>query len=171
MITKLSVAPASVVSRPLTEAQREARVMKIIRSLGVWHYKVADKFTKGIPDRYLAGGNWIEFKQEHVSGNRDFCLQRGVSAAQRTFLKTAHAQGDRTYLCVFVIREDEVPVMILVPFWYADKRQMWTPDMVRRWGVPYKSVEMVDYLDKVFGSGYARNSSRDFYVDPARGME
>lgn len=168
---KLFVEKASVLNRSLTEAQREARVMKLIRALGVWDRKMAHRWLKGVPDRYLAGGNWIEFKQVEVSLRRPFALLRGVTADQHSFLTDAHAGGDRTYICVFVVNDENRAKMILLPYWYASTRHMWSKEMVNKWGVDYRSVEMVDYLDRVFGSEYARNSSELFYQNPVIGLD
>lgn len=46
----------------MKESAYSNELIKRIKAKGIFAYKISDRFHSGIPDIYVAGGNWIESK-------------------------------------------------------------------------------------------------------------
>lgn len=63
-------------------------------------YHTAERFYLGIPDRYVAGGRWIEFKRVTWAGARAVSPIRQFSGPQIKTLDKFTAAGDETWVAV-----------------------------------------------------------------------
>lgn len=92
------------------------RITKVLR---LFNYKPSDRFRSGIPDRYIAGGRWIEFKYVHHSLKRNVSTLREFSAVQRTTIEDLIAAGDRVWACIFFDTGNEI--LVYMAPWYEYK--------------------------------------------------
>jgi len=77
------------------------------RKLGLWNYKPHERAQPGIPDRYIVGGNWIEFKHmtffmtkpKEILGAKS---RKAFSVPQVRKLDALLQAGDRPFVCVLV---------------------------------------------------------------------
>lgn len=162
------------VKRAITENTFERTVSAWLTKQGIMNFHQDHKFVGGVPDRYVAGGNWIEFKRILFVGgargskfNSDMTKQ--FTARQRTFMDRWDAQGDRTWVCVLVLSQ-EYPRMILEPWrYYMYRYKLINIAKVLDYGVEYgKKDEMNAYLAERFGTNYERMSNGDYYADKVR---
>jgi hypothetical protein len=100
--------------RNLSESEFEIKIAKIMGDLGIWSYHVNEKMYQGVPDRYVVGGRWIEFKQcalrYHISPMRLF------RQSQRTFLTKFLEVGDKPYACILFQFRSEQRRAVLKPW-------------------------------------------------------
>jgi len=99
-----------------TEAAFEKRVAKVLEGVGLMSYHTAERFYKGIPDRYVAGGNWIEFKAVPYSGTRRITPTRFFKPEQKLWLTRFHNAGDRVFVCILFQPENGEPRVLLCPW-------------------------------------------------------
>lgn len=162
------------VKRAITENTFERTVCAWLTKQGILNFHQDHKFKGGVPDRYVAGGNWIEFKRVlFVGGARgshfNVDLTKQFSGRQRTFMDRWDLQGDRTWACVLVLSR-EYPRMILEPWrYYLARYKYINIAKVLDLGVEYgKKKEMHAYLAERFGKNYERMSNGDYYADKIR---
>lgn len=83
--------------RASNENALEKRVAAALRSLGLYsHHNDATTYP-GIPDRYVVGGQWIEFKREATTKATIKSLDR-----QRKWLDALHQAGDKPWVCCWI---------------------------------------------------------------------
>lgn len=143
--------------RGSTEARFEAR---ICGKLGVYSHHTADKWLTGIADRYVAGGNWIEFKVMTLSGKRPASPLRLFTHEQKMFLDRMDKNGDRSWACV-QFRFPSATFTVLVPWRVMREHGTWTADDCWRHGTD--AGDEVAYLAHRFGKEYDRFSNGDYY--------
>ena len=97
--------------RKSTEAQFERKIAKHLDTLGIFSYHVSEKSYMGIPDRYVAGGRWIEFKQAAVI--HGLTPKRLFSSGQLKFMDTFLDAGDTPYVCILFQFSEGEPVCVL----------------------------------------------------------
>jgi len=148
-----------------TEATFEKRVADVLKKLGLFSYHVAERWYAGIPDRYVVGGNWIEFKVIPCSGTRAVNPYRLFKPGQRNFLDKFAKSGDRTWACVMFQPEAGEPYMILLPWHEFREHGKWTMDQVQQEGVyggDRKAFEA--YISNLFGKSKGfRFSNTEIY--------
>lgn len=150
-----------------TEARFEARVAEVLKSLGLFSYHVAERWYAGIPDRYVVGGNWIEFKVVPCSGKRSVNPVRLFKPHQRNFLDKFSASGDRTWACVMFQPENGEPHMVIQPWHRFSKHGPWTMGEVKIEGVHGGDKKMFAcYISGLFGLKYDRFSNGEVYDRP-----
>lgn len=76
------------------------------QKLGLWNWKPYERARAGIPDRYVIGGNWIEFKHVIYPMRNDRNLLRTngkvFSPAQIRTMDDLVAAGDRVFVCILI---------------------------------------------------------------------
>jgi len=109
----------------MLEGKFNLKMTKAIRRRGLFCYKTADRFHPGVPDIYIAGGNWIESKVVEVgSQNRTINLFDKLSEAQKEFGRDLIAAGDRVWL-VYRIEGKTSKHLIMKPLEYMAERPEW----------------------------------------------
>lgn len=71
---------------------------KILKSKGLFNWKPSDRVRAGVPDRYVAGGNWIEFKHAVYFMRGPKTLIRMFTAEQKRMMEDIIKGGDRAYV-------------------------------------------------------------------------
>lgn len=143
------------------------KVGEIIRSLSLFTYKTAEKFYYGIPDQYVAGGNWIELKKIPVT--KWVSPLRFFDTRQVRILNNTCSGGDRGWvLIIWQIGArsndfDEEPVRITLMEWPRFQRLCENgrlmPDQIMAASVPREKLSKL-MMDN-FGSNFDRNSNYD----------
>ena len=132
--------------RKSTEAQFERKIAKHLDALGIFSYHVSEKSHMGIPDRYVAGGRWIEFKQAAVI--HSFTPMRLFSPGQIKFMDRFLEAGDTPYVCIlFQFTEDE-PLCVLMEWGnFKTGNKKWNRDAIHLYGYVEKEwLEMVNWM-------------------------
>lgn len=80
-----------------TEAAFERRFVKALTSAGVWSRHMADRYS-GLPDRYVEGARWIEFKSI-MRKRGGFLVGEGMSDEQRRCARELTEHGEKVWLC------------------------------------------------------------------------
>jgi len=147
------------------ERRFEKRTADILKKLGLFSYHTAERWYAGIPDRYVVGGNWIEFKVIPCSGVRAVNPYRLFKPAQRNLLDKFDASGDRTWACVMFQPSKGEPHMILFPWHVFRAHGPWTVDDILQGGVYTGDTKaMTAYIASRFGKKYGeRFSNTEIY--------
>lgn len=118
--------------RPFTEAKYEKAFAKALAGLGQFSYHTAERFYMGIPDRYVVGGRWIEFKQIKWAGVRAVSPTRQFSGPQIRTLDKFQEAGDETWVAVlFQTPGGSMRSMFLPWPMFRSYKPQWTPVQVR----------------------------------------
>jgi hypothetical protein len=127
---KLKVRPTSHRQRISTESQFEARIAKILDKKKIFNYHVSERLYRGIPDRYVQGGRWIEFKQCTVT--QKVTPGRFLSSPQERKLQEFYDAGDLPYVCVLFLFRLDPHRAILRPWetFQYDGYESWSIDKV-----------------------------------------
>lgn len=80
-----------------SEKDLEDKVARALTASGVLTFHVDPSTYPGLPDRYVAGGNWIEFKYAKTWARVNKDLNR-----QRTWLNKLYAAGEGVFVCAYV---------------------------------------------------------------------
>lgn len=125
-VQKSSEAPRHVSS----ETQFENKITKILHKLDIFSYHVSEKRYMGIPDRYVQGGRWIEFKQCAVV--KTVTPGRYLSRSQERFINDFYEAGDKPYVCVLFQFRLKPPKAILEPWetFRVEGYQRWDVDKI-----------------------------------------
>lgn len=87
----------------MRETAVEQRIANELARLGFQSRHMHDRFFPGTWDRYVVGGNWIEFKVMKMGDQcRSYNLLRQFSPEQRAFGASWHKAGDRMFGCVLI---------------------------------------------------------------------
>lgn len=112
----LTVAAKSTGARLVKEKSVEDYIGTLLTSMGKMNWHTADKWQKGRPDRYVVGGNHIEFKSvvctKRVEIIRFFKPEQIIMLDQIVSRST-----DRAFACV----------RVCVPKQYGDDRLIFEP--------------------------------------------
>jgi len=109
----------------ISEATFEGKFGKGLKVRGLYSWHTSDQFKPGVPDRYVVGGNWIEFKAIPYTGKRAITPERFLSPAQKNELTRLHESGDRAWVCIlFQPEQGEATVMLCPWVVLRDKGQM-----------------------------------------------
>lgn len=100
--------------RQRQELKYDHRIGEKLKKMGIWNYKPSDRFRGGMPDRYLTGGRWIEFKYVHCK--HSVSTLREFSAVQRTTIEELIAHGDEVWVGIFFDTPEGLYVF-LSPWW------------------------------------------------------
>lgn len=160
--------PASI-----TEHKFETTIAWYLRRQGLLNYHTTDRYIGGIPDRYIAGGNWLEFKRVVLprvkNPLRGRCaLMHGLSQRQMSFLNKWHKAGDKTWLAILVQSENfhQFPTRCIIePYiWCLANLRQINRGTVAKMGVPYKDrKQLAEYIDFRFNTEFERNCNEEYY--------
>jgi hypothetical protein len=117
--------------------------------MGIFSWHCSDRHYLGVPDRYIVGGNWMEFKVLPFSGKRLFTPGRDIDPAQIGRLDRFVAAGDRSWIAILMQQPQGGSFAYLSPwpiFKALDPR--WTNKDVLERCVPYNNNQ--DNLNRLF---------------------
>ena len=97
--------------RRSTEWQFEQMIADILTERGYFHYHVTEKIYSGVPDRYICGGRWIEFKRCFVQ--RTITPLRLIRYTQKKHMDNFSKHGDIPYVCMLFQIQDGTAYAIL----------------------------------------------------------
>lgn len=138
----------------------EKRVAQVLTSIGLENRHTSDR-QEGIPDRYVVGGNWIEFKVVPCSGRRSVDPERLFTPAQRNFLSRWTEKGDRTWAAVMFQPDNDKSSIIILPWSCFKGHGKWSMAEVHERGVDGGGLRQ--YISDRFGRGYSRFSNWEKY--------
>jgi hypothetical protein len=144
-----------------TEARFEKRVAQILEELGLFSFHTSEKYIAGIPDRYVVGGNWIEFKVFPCDGRRRVNSHRLFEPEQKLYLRKLHESGDRTWVAI-MFQPTNGDAYIVVKPWHA-LQETWISATWTIEGVRAKSDCLHGYIQERFNSHYPRFSHAGIY--------
>lgn len=159
--TELTVRSKLPTRQSTTEARFEKRVASCLAELGLMSYHTSEKYYAGIPDRYVVGGNWIEFKILPCGGRRSVSPRSKFKPQQKQYLSKFHENGDRTWACIMFQPKHGEAYIVLVP-WHRMQSQ-WTRLDWQRLGVKADGGDLLGYFQKFFGPWYDRFSNGNEY--------
>lgn len=88
------------------EAAWERKFMKQATRAGILSYHTTDGVQSGIPDRYVTGGRWIEFKIILYTGTRQLNPLVHFSPAQKIWLDNLTEAGDQCWANILFQKSD-----------------------------------------------------------------
>ncbi len=110
----------------------------VLKDLGHFSYHTAERFYLGIPDRYVAGGRWIEFKQIKWMGTRSISPIRQFSSGQIRTLDELSGAGDKVWIAiVFQTPDGELRVMFREWRWFRVAKPQWSAKAVEGLTIPW----------------------------------
>lgn len=99
---------------------------EVLADQGIFSYHTAERFYLGIPDRYVAGGRWIEFKQIKWMGTRNISPIRQFSSGQIRTLDQLTKAGDKVWIAiVFQTPDGDLRVMFRSWPWFRVAKPQW----------------------------------------------
>lgn len=117
--------------KSFTEAVYEKLFARALAATGQFSYHTAERFYLGIPDRYVAGGRWIEFKQIKWAGTRPVSPIRQFTGPQIKTLDKFTAVGDDCWVAiVFQTTDGELRTCFMSWPRFRNMKPQWTPAMV-----------------------------------------
>jgi hypothetical protein len=126
-------------------------MVKALKEAGIQCYKTSDRFSGGVPDIYIAGGNWIETKKVPLGGLKgNYNILRSFATSQLEFAKRYTRAGD---LVVFFIifydpKHGAAQNYLLAPYQFCQKYRHWTVGRVKEWCYPtYNEINFRDIFD------------------------
>ena len=149
------------------EKHWDHRVGEILTELGLFNYKTAERLYAGAPDRYIVGGNWIEFKGYPYAGRVETSNpMRMFKPGQRRFNERLYKAGDRPWVGVFwVLGERNAEVrMTLMPWPVFRDTGHWTMEHIVSVSCPVD--DMKHYISERFGKNFERFSDYDAQTKP-----
>jgi len=148
-----------------SDARRETQ--GCIRNRGVGCWPVENKVANSIPDTYVDGGNWVEFKKvivlRGVAKKKLFSVPKGD---QKLFLGRPQLEPERTWdrtflLCLCLPPEENHAWLVggrYEAFCHPD-REVWDWDMITTHGVNFDDKDSLElYIAQLFDRKFYRNS-------------
>ena len=124
--------------RAFTEANYEKRFARALAKTGQFSYHTAERFYLGIPDRYVAGGRWIEFKRVTWAGVRAVSPIRQFSGPQIRVLDKFEASGDDCWVAIVFQTSEGMLRSCFMPWPVFRKlKPQWTPTEVKAYSIPW----------------------------------
>jgi len=120
--------------------------------LDQFSYHTAERFYLGIPDRYVAGGRWIEFKRVTWAGARAVSPIRQFSGPQIKTLDKFTAAGDECWVAIVFQTAGHDLRSCLMPWaWFRNLKPQWKPDEVRDRSIEWSGTmdQLKDQIEKV----------------------
>ncbi len=127
---------------------------RALAKTGQFSYHTAERFYLGIPDRYVAGGRWIEFKRVTWAGVRAVSPIRQFSGPQiRTLDKFTEAGDDCWVAILFQTANGDLRSCFMSwPHFRALKTQ-WSPTKVHAWSKEWSGA-MDQLKDQINDEGF-----------------
>lgn len=159
--TTLTVRSRLRTPQSTTEARFEKRVADCLEKIGLMSFHTSEKYVAGIPDRYVVGGNWIEFKVYPCGGGRRVNAHRLFSEQQKNYLSAFHRNGDRTWVAVMFQPIHSDAYIVIEP--WRSFRQYWRREDWECCGIHAKRDNLLEYVRVRFDQSYDRCSSPEIY--------
>jgi hypothetical protein len=136
----LTVAANSNRVRRTTEKSVEDYIGALLTSMGHLNWHTADKWQKGLPDRYVVGGNHIEFKS--LVCKRSIDMLRFFDPAQIVKLDEIDRTNDRAFACAKV--ETPNGAFLILEEWHQFKTLgVLTAKQIEKRFAPYRQAVAV----------------------------
>lgn len=142
----------------ISEATFEGKFAKSLKRLGLYNWHTADNFKPGVPDRYVVGGNWIEFKAIPYVGTRQITPTRFFKPAQQNELTRLHEAGDRAWVCILFQPEQGDARVLLCPWVVLRDFGPMKPDEIEELALPCSTADSLDWL---IGKRFSRELAGD----------
>ncbi len=156
----LSVSAPRRQKNRISEAVFEGKFSKCLKAIGLYNWHTSDQFKPGVPDRYVVGGNWIEFKAIPYTGKRAMTPERFFSPAQKNELTRLHERGDRAWVCILFQPERGDATVLLCPWVVLRDQGQMTRAEIESASMPCGSTEALTWLiEKRFNMKAERFSS------------
>jgi hypothetical protein len=110
----------------------------MIKAKGIWAYKTSDRFQSGVPDIYIAGGNWIECKA--IGIRKTFNWHNTHTQEQLNFAAHLRSSGDRVLAASVWTIQSRI-FFIIIPWEVLSIKPVWTRAEIKEWGYPYSKIE------------------------------
>jgi hypothetical protein len=101
--------------------------MKQATRAGILSYHTTDAVQSGIPDRYVTGGRWIEFKIILYAGTRKLDPLVHFSPAQKIWLDNLTKAGDQCWANILFQKSDGEERFLHMPWHSLRDRGKMTP--------------------------------------------
>ena len=146
----------------MLEGTFNLRLVKSVKRRHIWAQKMADRFTPGIPDIYIAGGNWIESKVVQIGGQRgrSVDLSNKMTEEQHNWAAAALTSEDRVMFCARIETPDSKHLM-LIPYRLLIAQEIWDGHELRSYP-EIKSEKDYD-LDEFFNRDWHDNINPHWY--------
>lgn len=109
---RVSTAPRK--ARRVTEVNFEKDIGQIFTDWGLMFFKMEMAAYKGVPDRYVSGGNWIEFKS--ILFSRAVNLHKLLTPAQHVTCGLFATGGDKVFVCIVLVHEEGERFVLFMPW-------------------------------------------------------
>lgn len=118
------------------------------KAMGVYSRHMADA-VPGLPDRYIKGGCWVEFKSLYrVRG--EFTFGEGLSAEQIRTCSDLWEAGDVVFYCAQLDGWSRGKRYVFMP-WNLVKSRMGLPITEGKWDFPVSEECRVDRTNELLG--------------------
>lgn len=137
-------------------------------TLGLHGTDIEHRSRKGIPDYYIEGGNWIEFKFFPTATARGLGLNvtNFFRPSQKVWLgrRPTHDRKFVGFLFVNTKMEARVVILRFLTLYDFDKNHhRWTMGKAKEFGVDFwDDAARLAYIGNIFGSQYDRCSNWDY---------
>lgn len=117
------------------ETDFSSEVRDDLQRIGLASIKTRDSGTKGVPDIYASGGNWIESKCIPVMPKFSNTPMTYFSTPQRLMLDKLSKAGDPCFACVMWLPEHYEKVFLFMPWDIFRCIQVWELQTVVHFGM------------------------------------
>lgn len=107
----------------MRESAASAKIINQIKAKHVFAMKIADRWSPGIPDIYVAGGSWIESKVIKMKKGANW--HKKLTTLQHEHLKNLTNSGDYA-VCYARFEIDDIAYNVFVPYYYLCKHEIWS---------------------------------------------
>ncbi len=123
------------------EAAWERKFMKQVTRAGILSYHTTDSVVCGIPDRYITGGRWIEFKIILYAGSRGLDPTTHFSPAQKIWLDKLTAAGDQCWANILFQKSDGEERFMHIKWEYLRDMGKLTPEQISTFTFPLSRID------------------------------
>lgn len=120
--------------------------------------KTSDRFTSGVPDIYVPGGNWIEGKLVPINVDGRVNAIGYFQTKQLNMMKRLMLGGDTCFVAVLFVDKTDGKrfAYMVVPFLWLLRYPTWTADIIWQWGAKKYEPRNIN-LESVFDNRHPRN--------------
>lgn len=126
----------------VAESPYNQDLKKAIRRLGIFAYKASDRFQGGIPDIYMARGNWIEGKAIPMPKRNNVSILVHVDPAQKILLNQLTHFGDQCFLAVYWVDERGIRYFTFIPWMDARSITTWGYKTIGQLSIPMDRTKL-----------------------------
>jgi hypothetical protein len=126
------------------ETDLSSNLRKSLEKVGLKTYKTKTEATRGMPDIYATGGNWIESKIERRIPSPRFTPLKLFTGLQRRELDQLAAAGDGAWACVMWAYDRLDQRIGVLPWYYFRRIRLWPLKTVHHFTIPYHDKKTMD---------------------------